>query len=135
MRTLKHPLNHIQNTVFCNLIMCTHADIDMDSNIPSRSGIKYLLLCEYINYSTIQGSPRADIKAERVGVVLAEFVTTSIDFLPTSKLKLTVKAEGAALPKGPGENTAIYIQCVCSACTCKPQHSKLERGDESSWPD
>ena len=36
-----------------------------------------------------------------MGVVWAEFVTTSIDFLPTS----TVKAEAAALLKGPGENT------------------------------
>ena len=33
-----------------------------------------------------QGSPQANIKAERVGVVWAEFVTTSIDSLPTSKL-------------------------------------------------
>ena len=34
----------------------------------------------------IQGSPQPGIKAERVGVVWAEFVTTSIDSLPTSKL-------------------------------------------------
>ena len=33
-----------------------------------------------------RGSPQADIKAERVGMVWAEFVTTSIDSLPTSKL-------------------------------------------------
>ena len=33
----------------------------------------------------IQGSPQANIKAERAGVVWAEFVTTSIDSLPTSK--------------------------------------------------
>ena len=33
-----------------------------------------------------QGSPQADIKAERMGVVWAEFATTSMDFLPTSKL-------------------------------------------------
>ena len=34
----------------------------------------------------IQGSPQAGVKAERVGVVWAEFVTTSIDSFPTSKL-------------------------------------------------
>ena len=33
-----------------------------------------------------QGSPQADIEAEMVGVVWAEFMTTSTDFLPTSKL-------------------------------------------------
>ena len=33
-----------------------------------------------------QGSPLADIKAEWVGVFWAGFVTTSIDFLPISKL-------------------------------------------------
>ena len=33
-----------------------------------------------------QGSPQPGIKAERLGVVWAEFVTTSIDSFPTSKL-------------------------------------------------
>ena len=33
-----------------------------------------------------QGSPQAEIKGELVGVVWVEFVTTPIDFLPTSKL-------------------------------------------------
>ena len=33
-----------------------------------------------------KGSPQADIKPERVGVVWAEFVTTLLDFLPTLKL-------------------------------------------------
>ena len=46
----------------------------------------------------IQGSPQADIEAERVGMVWAEFVRTSIE--------PTVKAEWAPLPNGPGENTA-----------------------------
>ena len=39
-----------------------------------------------ILFDTLQGSPQAYIKAERVGVVWAEFLTTLIDFLPTSKL-------------------------------------------------
>ena len=34
----------------------------------------------------VQGSPQAGVKAERVGMVWAEFVTTSIDSFPTSKL-------------------------------------------------
>ena len=33
-----------------------------------------------------QGSLQAGVKAERMGVVWAEFVTTSIDYFPTSKL-------------------------------------------------
>ena len=33
-----------------------------------------------------QGSPQTDAKADWVGVVWAEFATTSIDLLPTSKL-------------------------------------------------
>ena len=40
----------------------------------------------YILYVIVQGSPQASITAERVGVVWAEFMTTSIDSLPTSKL-------------------------------------------------
>ena len=54
--------------------------------------------------------------AEVVGVVWAEFVSTSIDSLPHIKVKLTVKAERAALPKGPGENTAmihVHSKCYC----------------------
>ena len=34
----------------------------------------------------MQGSPQAGIKADLVGVVWAEFVTTSVDSLTTSKL-------------------------------------------------
>ena len=49
-----------------------------------------------------QCSPQADIKAERVGVVWAEFVN---GFSSHIKVELTMKAEWAALPKGPGENT------------------------------
>ena len=46
------------------------------------------------------------MKAERVGVVWEELVTTSIDSLNSHiKVKLTMKAEGATLSKGPGENT------------------------------
>ena len=68
-----------------------------------------LFLFLWRHFSKSQGSPQADIKAERMGVVWAEFVTTSIDFLPTS----TVKAEGAALLKGPGENTES-VNCIFS---------------------
>ena len=39
-----------------------------------------------LNVAGMQGSPQVDIKAEWMGVVWAEFVTTSIDFLPTPKL-------------------------------------------------
>ena len=53
----------------------------------------------------LQGSPQANIKAERVGVVCDH-----INWFPSPiKVKLTMKAEGAALPKGPGENTASEV--------------------------
>ena len=40
----------------------------------------------FLEVDDIQGSPHTNIKAEWVGVVWAEFVATSIDSLPTSKL-------------------------------------------------
>ena len=51
---------------------------------------------------TYQSFAREAIKAECVGVVWAEFMTTSSDFLPTSKFNVTMKAEWAALLKGWG---------------------------------
>ena len=48
----------------------------------------HVIMIEYLSDHLIiyQGSPQAGVKAERVGVVWAEFVTTSIDSFPTSKL-------------------------------------------------
>ena len=56
-----------------------------------------------VDLSNYQGSPHADIKAECVGVVWAEILTTSIDSLLTSKIN------GVTLLKGPGENTGYTV--------------------------
>ena len=42
-----------------------------------------------------------------VGVVWEEFVITSIDFLPTSKVKLAVKTRRPLLPKRPGGRSLL----------------------------
>ena len=84
------------------------------------------LICVYFSIVIIyciyvQGYPQADIEAERIGVVWAEFV---IDFLPTS----TVKAEGATLPKRSGENTDVVYYCVVALCV-----GRGGRSAEGAW--
>ena len=62
-----------------------------------------------------------------MGVVWAEFLTTSIYFLPIYiKVKLTVKTEGATLPQGPGETAFIMSRYYIDYILSNYWHSNLE---------
>ena len=52
-----------------------------------------------------QGSPQEKVKAVRVGVAWAVFVTTSVILVTTSKKYGYRRHGGAAMLKGPRENT------------------------------
>ena len=63
--------------------------------------------------ATGPGFSLADIKAEWVGVVWGGVCDHNNRVLSHIKVKLTVKVEWAALPKGPGENTKeVFLRAL-----------------------
>ena len=84
----------------------------------------------------MQDSPQADSNAEQVGVAWAEFVITSIDSLPTSKLINSEGIGGHSAEGAWGEHWVMNNYCSCPTGTVclHPQGScRLHDGETVKW--